>query len=485
LRHVPNSPIEPQVGSQRASTGTAHWTRSLVRILPVLPFALCVLTSSPALAQNDPLDEGAAPEEPLPAPDGQPPVVHAKSAILIDARTGTVLFEKDARTHRPPASTTKIMTATLLLEHRGLDAPVVASVNAAHCPYANLHLRPGERISMHDLLYAILLRSANDGCVAAAEAVAGTVPDFVTMMNYKAREIGCTDTHFVTPNGLYDPQHYTTAADLAKMAMYATQYDLFNEIVATREKVISRTIARTDSLMRNHNRLLSRYPGCDGIKTGYVHQSGKCLVASATHDEAGHPWRLISVVLNSPDTYHDSAVLLNYGFTRYKQVFVAARGERVGSASVKWGIPNAVPVLAASDVAVIVPRAGTHRVERSVALRSQEAPLRAGAALGQVAVTVDGKPAASICLAKGRPSGSADLLTGEKVSRNWITANARFASAPLVVTLLLGFAPRYARTLAKGPRRRRRRVPPRRRSSDIEWARSGRRSPGHGAWDES
>src|SRR3954469_14871285 len=114
--------------------------RVLAGVLPLLPLALCLLTSSPSLAQNDSLDEGEAPETPLPAPDGKPPVVRAKSAILIDARTGTVLFEKDARTRRPPASTTKIMTSTLLLEHFGLDTSVVASIRAAHSPYANLHL---------------------------------------------------------------------------------------------------------------------------------------------------------------------------------------------------------------------------------------------------------------------------------------------------------------------------------------------------------
>src|SRR5262249_22625357 len=279
-----------------------------------------------------------------------------------------------------------------LLEPLGLATPVVASVRAAPSPYANLHLRPGERISMRDLLYAILLRSANDGCVAASEAVAGNVPDFVTMMNYKAHEIGCTDTHFVTPNGLYDPNHYTTAADLAKMAMYATQYPLFNEIVATREKIISRSIARSDSLMRNHNRLLARYPGCDGIKTGYVHQSGKCLVASATREDAGRPWRLISVVLNSPDTYHDSAALLNYGFARYRQVWLAGKGEKMASANVKWGIPNEIPAVPAADVVAIVPRDIGHRVERKLSLSAADAPVRAGRTLGSMSVTVDGQP---------------------------------------------------------------------------------------------
>ncbi len=347
----------------------------------LVTFSCCLgpaaFSARPALAQSDAADEGAEPQEPLPAPDGQPPTVQAKSAILVDARTGTILFEKDAHTRRCPASTTKIMTATLLLEHAGLDRPVVASLRAARTPYG-LHLRPGEVLTLRDMLYAILLRSANDGCVAAAETVAGSVPAFVEIMNYKARAIGCTDTHFVTPNGLYDPDHYTTAADLARMTIYATQYPLFNEIVSTREKVISRSIDHADSLMRNHNRLLSRYPGCDGIKTGYVRQSGKCLVASATRDAAGHPWRLICVVLKSPNIYRDSAALLNYGFAHFQPVFVASKGEQIGSANVKWGKPGAVPALAAADVTVIVPRSGFHRVERRFSVLPQEAPLRRG-----------------------------------------------------------------------------------------------------------
>jgi serine-type D-Ala-D-Ala carboxypeptidase (penicillin-binding protein 5/6) len=290
----PNPPAKTSARRREAST-----TRARVLRLAALSLLLFPMTMT-SFAQDESLDDATAQVEPLTGASGQPPAVAAKSAILVDAQTGTILFEKDAHTRRAPASTTKIMTATLLLEHGGLDAPVTASARAAKTPYANLHLRPGERIPLRDMLYAILLRSANDGCVAAAETVASSVPAFVEMMNYKAREIGCTETHFVTPNGLYDPNHYTTAADLARMAIYATQYDLFNQIVATKEKLINRSIARTDSLMRNHNRLLSRYPGCDGIKTGYVRQSGKCLVASATRTEEGHPWRLIAVVLNSP-----------------------------------------------------------------------------------------------------------------------------------------------------------------------------------------
>jgi D-alanyl-D-alanine carboxypeptidase len=305
------------------------------------------------------------------------------------------------------------------------------------------------------------------------------------MMNYKAREIGCTDTHFVTPNGLYDPNHYTTAADLAKMAIYATQYDLFNQIVATKEKLITRSISHTDSLMRNHNRLLSRYPGCDGIKTGYVRQSGKCLVASATRMEDGHPWRLISVVLNSPNTYRDSAALLNYGFARYRQVFVAGKGEKVASTNVKWGIPNQVSAVAASDVVAIVPRAGEHRVERSVSLSAVDAPMRLGRVVGTLKATVDGRPVAAIGLDKGVPVAAISLVTGGPSRKNWMALGTRFASAPLALMLFAGLVPRYARALAKGPRRRRRRLPARRRRVDPVGPCASRRPGRYHAWDEN
>jgi D-alanyl-D-alanine carboxypeptidase (penicillin-binding protein 5/6) len=403
----------------------------------------------------------------------------------VDARTGIVLYEKDAHTRRAPASTTKIMTATLLLEHGGLDRPIIASVKATRTPYANLHMRPGEKIPLEDMLYAIMLRSTNDGCVAAAETVAGSVPMFVEMMNYKAREIGCANTRFVTTNGLHDPNHYSTAADLARMAIYASQYPLFNQIVATREKVITRSAGRGDSMVRNHNRLLTRYPGADGIKTGYVRQSGKCLVASATRNEAGHPWRLIAVVLNSPNTYKDSAALLNYGFMHFQQVWVAGKGEQVGSANVKWGIPGAVPAVAATDVVAIVPRAAGHRVERSVSLQPQRAPLRGGELLGTITATVDGLPVASAANVDGRPAAGAPVLAAGPAHKNWVALGTRFATAPLAVMLFVGLAPRYARALTKGTRRRRRRIPARRRSSHPGRPRAGRRPVRHHAWDES
>jgi D-alanyl-D-alanine carboxypeptidase (penicillin-binding protein 5/6) len=479
LRPLPN-PLTKETGKRRKPSAA----RLSLPLFAAPVIALSLL--APAVAQNEGLDEGDEPLGSLPESTAQAPVVKAKSAILVDARTGTVLFEKDAHTRRPPASTTKIMTATVLLEHMGLDRPIVASTRAAHTQYANLHLRPGEQISLRDMLYAILLRSANDGCVAAAEAVAESVPQFVEMMNYKAREIGCTDTHFITPNGLYDPNHYTTAADLARMALYATQYPLFNEIVATREKVITRSIARTDSLMRNHNRLLSRYPGCDGIKTGYVRQSGRCLVASASRMIEGHPWRLIAVVLNSPNIYQDSAALLNYGFAHFRLVTVASKGEPVGSANVKEGKIAAVTAVAAEDAVAIVPGQVGHRVARNVALATPTAPVRSGQSLGNLSVTVDGQPVAAVAMVKGLPVTTVPLVAARPVGRSWRAAmGPRLYTTPLALLLIAGMAPRYARSLAKSSRRRRRRLPARRRRLDNLRPGPGGRSARYHAWDES
>src|SRR5262249_30614172 len=151
-------------------------------------------------------------------------------------------------------------------------------------------------------------------------------------------------------------EHYSTAADLARIACYATRNPEFNALVSTTERKIDRSIAKQDSVLRNRNKFLKRYPGADGIKTGYVRQSGFCLVASATHPEEGNPWRLISVVLNSPDTIGESSALLDYGFAFYKPIYAAHRGEVLGHPGVRWGKPRQVAAVAADDLFVVFPR---------------------------------------------------------------------------------------------------------------------------------
>ena len=251
------------------------------------------------------------------------PELKAASAILVDAATGTILWEKDCHARRPIASTTKIMTATLMLESGRLDDVVSFSDKARLTPYANLNAKPGEKFSLRELLYAVMLRSSNDSCVAVAEHLAGQAWKYAAQMTVRARQLGALDTNFVSVNGLYDKNHYSTAYDLALMTRHAIQYPLFNEVVGTQERTITRSINQKDTLVRNHNKFLQKYQGADGIKTGYVRQSGRCLVASATGLESGQPWRLIAVVLNSDDTYGDSARMMDWGRKNFQPVFMA------------------------------------------------------------------------------------------------------------------------------------------------------------------
>jgi D-alanyl-D-alanine carboxypeptidase (penicillin-binding protein 5/6) len=400
-----------------------------------------------------------------------PPKVRAAAAILVDAHTGQVLFNHNAGVRRAPASTTKILTAILILERGGLDEVVTVSKKAALTPYGSLHLRPGEKLTLEDLLYGIMLRSANDGCVAAAEHIAGSEAAFVQRMNNKAREIGAVETHFVTSNGLFAPNHYSTAADLARIACYATRNPDFNALIATSERKIQRSIAKQDSVIRNRNKFLKRYPGADGIKTGYVRQSGFCLVASATHPEAGNPWRLISVVLNSPDTVGESTALLDYGFAQFKPVFAARRGEKVGEVAVRWGAPRRIAAVAAEDLFLVFPRAAQPRMDRELKLQALTAPVRDEQAVGTLTAVYDGQVRAA-----------APLVAEAAVTKDWLAV----ATQGLGVTMglmLLGLGPRYARAFAKGSRRRRRRVPARRGRVDPRGPRRRQRLSGLGAWD--
>jgi serine-type D-Ala-D-Ala carboxypeptidase (penicillin-binding protein 5/6) len=387
---------------------------------------------------------------PAPAPLAGPQVT-ASSAILVDAATGTVLWEKASRVRRPIASTTKIMTGTLLLETARLDDIVTFSERARKTEYANFNAKPGEKVPMLDLLYAIMLRSSNDGCVAAAEHMAGAPWKFAARMTERARELGAMDTNFVTTNGLYHPDHYSTAYDLALLARHATQIPLFNQIVATKTYTLRRSLNKADTLIKNHNKLLTKYDGADGIKTGYVRQSGKCLVASATRLEQGAPWRLIAIVLNSGDTYGDSARLMDWGRKVFEPVFLAHRGERLVNAVVRNGSVDKLALTAAADLTAIVPRGSAARVRQQVIVAPRlKAPIAQDQTAGTLAAVLDGQTVAQI-----------DLVAEAPVQVIWTAGVAPFTGwSALLAALVL--APRYVRTFAKSARRRRRRLASRR-----------------------
>jgi len=362
---------------------------------------------------------------------------------VVDAQTGQVIWEKNARLRRPVASTTKIMTATLLIESERLDETVTFSNHARATPYANLNAKPGERFKLRDLLYAIMLRSSNDSCVAAAEHLAGQAWRFAARMTQRAHELGARDTKFVTTNGLYHPEHLSTAYDLAVITRHAMQYGLFNEVVATHERVIDRSINQKDILIRNHNKFLERYLGADGVKTGYVRQAGRCLVASATRPEQGQPWRLITVVLNSDDTYGDSELLQNWTRKYFQPVFAAAQGAPAGTLAVRRGRDEMVPVTAAADLRLVLSREAAARAVREVVpLGELRAPIGVSDMVGRVRLTVDGQVVAD-----------APAYAAAAVEEAWGPAAAGlWAGVPALVGLVLLPRTRWARRL----RRRRR-----------------------------
>jgi D-alanyl-D-alanine carboxypeptidase (penicillin-binding protein 5/6) len=268
-------------------------------------------------------------------------------------------------------------------------------------------------------------------------------------MTARARELGATDTNFVTTNGLHHPEHRSTAFDLALMARHAMQYGLFNEVVATQERVISRSINQKDTLVRNWNRFLDKYSGADGVKTGYVRQAGRCLVASATRPDQGRPWRLITVVLNTKDTYGDSQRLQDWTRKHFQPLFIAEPGAAVGAMAIAGGRERVVPVSAAALLRPVVRREIAARVQTRLEPAPElRAPINAGQPAGRLVVTADGGEVAGV-----------NVVASAAVEQTWLAASViPWAGLPVVAGLLIiPGVPRLARAYLR--RTRRRRVP--------------------------
>ena len=235
----------------------------------------------------------------------------------MDANTGKVLYQKDADLRLPPASTTKVLTAILTLESsRKLKDMLTVSKADTRVPASKLYLRPGQTISIQDLLYALLLSSANDASLVLAEGVGGTVDRFAELMTNKAHDLGAVNSHFSNPHGLTAPDHYSTARDLAILFRYAMKNPTFREIVQTRISSVSsssvvrkKVVARRISV-RNHNRLLWNFDGAIGGKTGYTVAAQKCFVGAVQRNGV----TLIVSILGARDQWGDTKRLLEYGF---------------------------------------------------------------------------------------------------------------------------------------------------------------------------
>jgi D-alanyl-D-alanine carboxypeptidase len=307
-------------------------------------------------------DKKPPPKPPLP----DPAALSAKAAIIIDEISGKVLWSKNPEAPRFPASTTKIMTAMLMIERCLPSDVVTAPADIEKVGEASLHLKPQEQLSVRELLWGILLRSANDGSVAAAVHCSGSVEAFSAEMNERAKQIGCSGTNFTNPNGLKDPLHVTTARDLALMAREAMRYPEFREIVRQRKHTIVRSINQADTLLISKNKFLRIDPTADGIKTGFTRPAGQCFVGSASRGGT----RFITVVLGSEDWLGDTAKLTNYGFNAYEVRRASKAGEPISerlaltSGSIAVGPVRAVRYVARKGDSVsptIEPRFATVR----------------------------------------------------------------------------------------------------------------------------
>jgi D-alanyl-D-alanine carboxypeptidase (penicillin-binding protein 5/6) len=325
---------------------------------------------------------GAAPmpvrAEPLP-----PLEINALSGAILDDHTGKVLWQKDA--HRPlyPASTTKIMTGLLLLENTQPTDIITAPAGIENVEPSVMHLKTGEKLTAHDLLYGMMLRSANDACVATAVHVAGSVPAFAEMMNARAKQIGCTDTTFHNPNGLNDQAHRTSAMDLAKIAREAMLRPDFRAVVRTPKYKITRSINQSDLWMVNKNKWLKKDATADGIKTGFTTPAGQCYVGSATR----HGFRVIDTLLKSKTWQADHSSMLDWAFRNYRKLDLFQPGDVVGDIAIADGESPLVPAVVTMPEYMLV-RPGREAITKELEpIDALKAPIKRKQRVGYMKIT--------------------------------------------------------------------------------------------------
>ncbi len=310
----------------------------------------------------------------------------AHSAILMDARDGKILYEKDADTQRPMASTTKIMTALVALENCDVNEIIDIPDEAVGVEGSSIYLQKGERMTLLELLYALLLQSANDAAVAIAVGVGGSVVNFASMMNEKALELGLTSTHFENPNGLDAQGHVTTARELAILTAEALKNPTFAEIVSTYKRKISGPDGGV-RLVVNHNKLLNMYDGCVGVKTGFTKKSGRCLVSAACRESL----TLVAVTLSAPDDWRDHTALLDYGYENYCCEILCDEGGFIETLPVVGGVQDSLLCVNCDYVAATLPR-DHGEIKADIQLPSMVyAPVNAGDIVGHVSYICDGK----------------------------------------------------------------------------------------------
>ena len=303
----------------------------------------------------------------------------AEKAVLMDAKTQRVLYEKSANARSLIASTTKIMTALIVCEQCNVLDRMSIPKEAVGIEGSSMYLKEGEVLTIQELLYGLMMHSGNDAATALAIYCGGTVEGFVELMNDKAHCLNLTDTHFENPHGLDSTGHYSTAKDLAALAAYAMENPIFRQCVSTK------TLKVGQRYLTNHNKLLWRVEGADGVKTGYTKAAGRILVSSATRDGR----RLVAVTINAPNDWNDHESLYNVGFRDFTVRTIVDAGEVLGTAEVASGLVGCVDLVA--DEGFVFPI----KPEEKVAIRLQKpgfvyAPVAENDFAGYAYICVDG-----------------------------------------------------------------------------------------------
>lgn len=306
--------------------------------------------------------------------------ISADSYVLMDAQSGYILEQRQPQKRALIASTTKIMTAFVVCEECNILDSVCIPKDAVGIEGSSIYLKEGEILTVQELLYGMMLHSGNDAATALAIYCAGTVEKFAALMNDKARQIGLMNTHFVNPHGLDAPDHYSTAVDLAKLAACAMENPVFARIVSTKD---ARIAGRN---LKNHNKLLWKIDGAEGVKTGYTRAAGRILVSSATRQGR----RLICVTISDPNDWQDHEQLFERGFSRYSMCQVVSKGQVLTTIEVVGGQNKYVDLVASEDFSYAL-----SEKEYLVVVPPQQsfayAPVVEGACAGYAAICLNGK----------------------------------------------------------------------------------------------
>ncbi len=305
----------------------------------------------------------------------------AASSIIINADTLEILYNNNCNESRSMASTTKIMTGLLLAESNRLDEIITCTEEAVTVEGSAMGLRAGYKISARDLLYGLMLQSGNDAANVIAYFLSGGIPEFAALMNKKAEQIGMKNTNFVTPSGLDDDEHYTTAYDMAILAAYALKNEEFKKVCSSYTATVSFGNPMQKYVIKNHNRLLKSVEGCIGIKTGFTKKSGRCLVTAAERDGK----RIIAVTLKDPNDWKDHTEMLEYGLNALKVKHFSASGREM-SVKVLSGYTDRIN-LSFDDISVGITEENSKNLRIDFKLPSAlVAPIEEGQTVGKAVI---------------------------------------------------------------------------------------------------